>query len=145
MSKDGKDDLQEHRVVVNAEEQYSIWPLDRELPQGWFEAGKIRFPKDAPWLADLEEEILGFPGARYDDQVDALLLLLDWYAKRARYESLAEVPVGLPYVGNDSIRNSDSDYDIDTTICGVYDGRHRIRNSDSDHAVDAPIIGVYVG
>jgi predicted phage terminase large subunit-like protein len=113
--------------------------------QGWFEAGKIRFPKDAPWLADLEEEILGFPGARYDDQVDALLLLLDWYAKRARYESLAEVPVGLPYVGNDSIRNSDSDYDIDTTICGVYDGRHRIRNSDSDHAVDAPIIGVYVG
>jgi uncharacterized protein YbdZ (MbtH family) len=40
MSKDGKDDLQEHRVVVNAEEQYSIWPLDRELPQGWFEAGK---------------------------------------------------------------------------------------------------------
>ncbi|MEM6624358.1 MAG: MbtH family NRPS accessory protein [Pseudomonadota bacterium] len=23
------------RVVVNDEERYSIWPLDRELPSGW--------------------------------------------------------------------------------------------------------------
>ncbi|MFF4579783.1 MbtH family protein [Streptomyces sp. NPDC001389] len=23
------------RVVVNAEEQYSIWPADRALPEGW--------------------------------------------------------------------------------------------------------------
>jgi predicted phage terminase large subunit-like protein len=112
--------------------------------QGWFEAGKIRLPKDAPWLADFEDEILGFPGARYDDQVDALLLFLDWYAKRARYESLVEVSVaGLPYVGSDSIRNSDSDRDIATTICGVYVGSDRIRNSDSDHDVPTMIIGVY--
>lgn len=27
-------------VVVNHEEQYSIWPADRELPLGWKEAGK---------------------------------------------------------------------------------------------------------
>lgn len=24
-----------YRVVVNDEEQYSIWPLERELPAGW--------------------------------------------------------------------------------------------------------------
>lgn len=24
-----------HQVVVNDEEQYSIWWLDRELPEGW--------------------------------------------------------------------------------------------------------------
>ncbi|GIH92031.1 MbtH family protein [Planobispora siamensis] len=24
-----------HLVVVNHEEQYSIWPADRELPSGW--------------------------------------------------------------------------------------------------------------
>lgn len=24
-----------HQVVVNHEEQYSIWPLDEPLPQGW--------------------------------------------------------------------------------------------------------------
>lgn len=27
-------------VVVNAEEQYSIWPDYKTLPQGWREAGK---------------------------------------------------------------------------------------------------------
>jgi MbtH protein len=30
----------ELKVVVNHEEQYSIWPADRELPLGWTEAGK---------------------------------------------------------------------------------------------------------
>lgn len=24
-----------HQVVVNAEEQFSLWPLDRPLPAGW--------------------------------------------------------------------------------------------------------------
>jgi len=27
-------------VVVNHEEQYSIWPADRDLPAGWSKAGK---------------------------------------------------------------------------------------------------------
>lgn len=27
-------------VVVNHEEQYSIWPADRDLPLGWNDAGK---------------------------------------------------------------------------------------------------------
>lgn len=29
-----------YAVVVNLEEQYSIWPAGRELPLGWNEAGK---------------------------------------------------------------------------------------------------------
>ncbi len=28
-------------VVVNHEEQYSIWPAGREIPRGWREAGKM--------------------------------------------------------------------------------------------------------
>ncbi|MET8142147.1 MbtH family NRPS accessory protein [Sphaerisporangium sp. NPDC005288] len=24
-----------HQVVVNDEDQYSLWPLDQELPAGW--------------------------------------------------------------------------------------------------------------
>jgi MbtH protein len=28
-----------YRVVVNHEDQYSIWPEDRDLPAGWFDAG----------------------------------------------------------------------------------------------------------
>jgi MbtH protein len=27
------------RVVVNHEDQHSIWPVDRELPPGWTEVG----------------------------------------------------------------------------------------------------------
>ena len=29
-----------YKVVVNHEEQYSIWPADRENPLGWSDAGK---------------------------------------------------------------------------------------------------------
>lgn len=37
---DEQTDNQPYKVVVNHEEQYSIWPADRELPPGWKEAGK---------------------------------------------------------------------------------------------------------
>ena len=35
-----EDDKTIYRVVVNHEEQYSIWPADREIPLGWTDAGK---------------------------------------------------------------------------------------------------------
>lgn len=28
-----------YRVVVNQEEQYSLWPVDREIPAGWTDTG----------------------------------------------------------------------------------------------------------
>ena len=37
------DELEDKRIyeaVMNDEEQYSIWPADRELPLGWRAAGK---------------------------------------------------------------------------------------------------------
>jgi MbtH protein len=34
------EDTTRYKVVVNHEEQYSIWPADRELPLGWSDAGK---------------------------------------------------------------------------------------------------------
>ena len=49
--------------------------MSRQL--GRFEAGRILLPSEAPWLADFEKELLDFPGGRYDDQVDALLLFLE--------------------------------------------------------------------
>ena len=49
--------------------------------EGRFEAGRILLPVEAPWLADFESELLAFPSGRYDDQVDALLLCLDWFSK----------------------------------------------------------------
>ncbi len=40
MGWDDREDTTTYRVVVNHEEQYSIWPVDREIPPGWREVGK---------------------------------------------------------------------------------------------------------
>lgn len=40
MSWDDKDDTRIYRVVVNHEEQYSIWLVDKENPLGWRDVGK---------------------------------------------------------------------------------------------------------
>jgi phage terminase large subunit-like protein len=53
--------------------------------QGRFEAGRILLPNEAPWLADFENELLASPDGRYDDQVDALLLFLDWFTANEQY------------------------------------------------------------
>lgn len=37
---DDREDTTIYKVVVNHEEQYSIWPADRENPLGWNDAGK---------------------------------------------------------------------------------------------------------
>ena len=42
---EASDDRTVYKVVLNHEEQYSIWPADREVPAGWREAGKTG-PKD---------------------------------------------------------------------------------------------------
>jgi MbtH protein len=39
MSVDEREDSTVYQVVVNDEEQYSIWPADRELPPGWRAVG----------------------------------------------------------------------------------------------------------
>lgn len=40
MDTDDRDDTTLYKVVVNHEEQYSIWPADRENALGWEQAGK---------------------------------------------------------------------------------------------------------
>ena len=40
MSQEETEDTTVYTVVVNHEEQYSIWPADRELPLGWTAVGK---------------------------------------------------------------------------------------------------------
>ena len=48
-----REDTTIYKVVVNHEEQYSIWPADRENPLGWRDVGKTG-PK-AECLAYIEE------------------------------------------------------------------------------------------
>lgn len=40
MVRDEEEDKTMYRVVVNHEEQYSIWPADQDNPLGWNDAGK---------------------------------------------------------------------------------------------------------
>lgn len=40
MREEEQDDNTIYNVVVNHEEQYSLWPAQRELPPGWRKAGK---------------------------------------------------------------------------------------------------------
>lgn len=40
MNRDEKEDTTIYKVVVNHEDQYSIWLADRENPSGWCDAGK---------------------------------------------------------------------------------------------------------
>ena len=37
---DEEDDGLIYKVVINHEEQYSLWPIDRDNPRGWRDAGK---------------------------------------------------------------------------------------------------------
>ncbi|MBE9048262.1 MbtH family NRPS accessory protein [Pleurocapsales cyanobacterium LEGE 10410] len=40
MYQDDKEDNRTYKVVVNHEEQYSIWLVDQENPLGWKDVGK---------------------------------------------------------------------------------------------------------
>lgn len=50
---DEPEDTTIYQVVVNQEEQYSIWPADRDMPLGWSAAGKSG--TKAECLAYIEE------------------------------------------------------------------------------------------
>ncbi len=50
---DDDDDTIRYAVVINHEEQYSIWPIDREVPLGWKKAGFEGTKKKC--LAHIEE------------------------------------------------------------------------------------------
>ncbi len=45
------------------------------------ESGRVFLPQQAVWLSDFEYEILMFPEARHDDQVDSTAQYLQWMRK----------------------------------------------------------------
>ena len=53
MAREDGEDNRIYKVVMNAEEQYSIWPADRENALGWNDAGKTG--TKAECLAYIEE------------------------------------------------------------------------------------------
>ena len=46
------------------------------------EGGQVYLLKQAPWLGDLQTELLQFPHGRHDDQVDSISQFLNWIERR---------------------------------------------------------------
>jgi predicted phage terminase large subunit-like protein len=77
----GQSLIQELKLSTN----YPVIPvlIDRDKETrasavtGYFESGRVLFPADAPWLADLEDELASFPGGLHDDCVDAITQALN--------------------------------------------------------------------
>ena len=54
---------------------------------GMIQAGRLSVPEQAHWVGDYTSELLGFPGAAHDDQVDATTQLLLWVQEKDMYRS----------------------------------------------------------
>ncbi len=58
--------------------------LDRFIPQtDWIKSGKLVIPMDKPWFDEFRRELLAFPDALKDDQVDALTQFAE-YMRRSQ-------------------------------------------------------------
>lgn len=77
--------------VDKATRVYTVQPM--------FESGAVYFPKSAPWLDTLFEELFGFPNSRTDDQVDSISQALSWIQKRRR--TFDDVELGVISIRNE--------------------------------------------
>jgi len=53
-----------------------IMRMSNQTPQ--LETGKVFLPKQEPWLADFKNEVMKFPKAKHDDQIDSMSQALQW-------------------------------------------------------------------
>ena len=77
------------------------------------EAGNLYLPVEAHWLGEFKAELLGFPSAQHDDQVDALTQLLGWVRDRWQPRSNILDPDCGP-----ELVTEDSDWSDDTSLDG---------------------------
>jgi predicted phage terminase large subunit-like protein len=52
------------------------------------EAGHVYLPREAEWLDSFLLEVLGFPQARHDDQIDSVSQFLKWASSQALYDDI---------------------------------------------------------
>lgn len=60
-------------VPVERDKQTRLYVQTAKL-----EAGLVHFPRNAPYLRELESELLSFPQGKFDDQVDSITQALAW-------------------------------------------------------------------
>lgn len=70
MERDEEDEAV-YKVVVNQEEQYSIWPVDDDHPSGWTAAGKIGLKQEClDYIAQVWTDMRPLSLRRRMDAVD---------------------------------------------------------------------------
>lgn len=75
-----------HREVAGVYQGVNVVAskLDRFIPHtDWIKSGKLVIPTDRPWFEDFRRELLAFPDAGHDDQVDALTQFAE-YMRRSQ-------------------------------------------------------------
>ncbi len=61
-----------YKVVVNHEEQYSLWPAEQDLPLGWAEAGKVGLKQEClDYIAQVWTDMRPLSLRRRMDAVDS--------------------------------------------------------------------------
>ncbi len=70
-----------------------------EAASSMIEAGDVLLPEEAEWLAAFEHELLAFPNARNDDQVDALSQVINWHRLRSGPLHIGIGPFGIVPAG----------------------------------------------
>lgn len=55
-----------------------------------FESGQVFLPTQAPWLDEYERELTGFPGGKYDDQVDSTTQALEFLGTKGSSAAMWE-------------------------------------------------------
>jgi uncharacterized protein YbdZ (MbtH family) len=110
---DEQEDTTIYRVVVNHEEQYSIWPAERDIPAGWREAGK----------SGLKAECLRYIEAVWTDMRPlSLRQHMEEMARRSAPPTPAEPPSSAPpttpsRTGNDLVdRLSTGDHPVEVSL-----------------------------
>jgi len=67
--------------------------LDKETRAGQasieIEKGRVFLPQFAPWLEAFRMEVMAFPKAAHDDQVDSMVQAISWHEARERYPTAA--------------------------------------------------------
>lgn len=58
------------------------------------EAGRVFLPHWAPWLKELQREVLQFPSGKFDDQLDSIAQFLGWWEQRQRSGGVQKVKLG---------------------------------------------------
>lgn len=83
MKSNGLYRIQPHEPPAGADKVMRLYNQTAE-----FEAGHVLLPRTAPWLQDYVSELIGFPGAKHDDQVDSTTQALEFLSEKVRRRSI---------------------------------------------------------